>query len=237
MNEPNKQKKHEMKVTTLVSIGLCVIALGAGVTYYAWNSKEEPKQTQPVSPAVSPKTPKLEMAKEVREAKSKDDADKPLEKEDAKPQAKQPVKQPAKPQVQETAEAFIYPVKGEILMDYSMEKAIYDPTLDQYRTNDTISIGAAQGTPVLASADGTVEEVKDDVKQGKTVVITHKDGWRTTYSPLAEDITVKKGDTVKQGQEIGQVAKPVGYGAGLADHLCFGMEQNGQKKDPKKQLP
>lgn len=239
----NKQDKHEMKVTTLVSIGLCVIALGAGATYYAWNSGKEPmqkeEQAKEVSPVTSPKTPKLEVAKEMRQTQSKDGADKPLDGQAEA--AKQPVSKPEpakKPNLpQNKAEAFIYPVKGEILMDYSMDKAIYDPTLDQYRTNDTISIAAAEDTPVLASAEGTVKEIREDAKTGKTVVIEHADGWRTTYSPLQDGVSVKEGDHVKQGQEIGQVAKPARYGAGLSNHLRFGMEQNGEKKDPKKQLP
>ena len=236
----NKQDKQEMKVTTLVSIGLCVIALGTGATYYAWNSGKEPVQKEEearaASPATSPKTPKVEEAKELRQSQRNAHGDKPL---DGQAQVSAPKSQSAKKpaEVQEEKAVFIYPVKGEILLDYSMDKVIYDPTLEQYRTNDTISIASAEGTQVLASAAGTVEEVKEDAKTGKTVVIAHKDGWRTTYSPLQEGVSVKEGDEVKQGQEIGQVAKPVGYGAGLSNHLCFGMEQNGERKDPKQQLP
>ncbi len=248
----NNGKRNERKmVTILVSMGLCVIALGGGLTYYALEkaptqkteeTQNQSMKTDMVSPANAPKTPSLETAQLERDNMSQDAGEEP----DKNAEQKQPTQKAApkvpdvKPEKQTTQKAdltFSYPVSGEIVMPYSVEKAIYDPTLEQYRTNDNICIAAQEGTTISAAADGKVLEVKDDAEVGKTVVIEHADGWRTTYSPLAENITVKEGDTVKQGQEIGQVAKPVGYGAGLADHLCFGMEQNGEKKDPKKQLP
>lgn len=59
-------------------------------------------------------------------------------------------------------------------------------TLDQYRTNDNVCISAEVGDEVKASADGVVSEIVRDDLLGNYVVIDHENGWRTTYSQLAE---------------------------------------------------
>lgn len=225
-------------VTTLVSLGLCVVALGAGVSYYAWDQlqsavpQETAGQTAPVTAA---KTPSLEVTKEQSNQMSNDDGEAPEEETEA---VQETVKTTtAKPEEKKTETAqFIYPLSGEILLPYSVETAIFDPTLEQYRTNDNICIAAEEGTPVMAAAGGTVAEVKDDERTGRTVVIEHADGWRTTYSPLNEDTAVEKGDAIQQGDTIGTVALPEKYGAALGSHLQFSMEQNGQSVDPQTKL-
>ena len=54
-----------------------------------------------------------------------------------------------------------WPVSGNILVDYSMDKTTYFPTLDQYRLSPAISVQAEQGTPVLAAANGTVALIEE----------------------------------------------------------------------------
>ena len=121
-------------------------------------------------------------------------------------------------------------------MPYSIDHAIYDPTLDQYRTNASISLSAAQGAEVKAAADGKVKEIKEDTEAGNTIVLEHANGWLTTYGQLEDAVSVKKGDAVKQGQVIGSVDAPTKYGAALGSHLEFAMEQNGSPVDPQKKL-
>lgn len=128
---------------------------------------------------------------------------------------------------------FAMPLAGNIVMDYSADHAIYDATLDQYRTNDHISIGAKKGDPVKASEDGTVESVRTDDERGITVVINHDNGWQTTYSQLQEDVVVKEGDKVKKGQQIGAVAEPTKYSVALGEHVDFSIAKDGIKVDPK----
>ncbi len=83
-------------------------------------------------------------------------------------------------------------------MDYSATMQIYDATLDQYRTNDHISIGAKKGEAVKASEDGTVESIKTDDERGITVVINHDNGWQTTYSQLQEGCSSQRGRQSKK---------------------------------------
>ena len=128
---------------------------------------------------------------------------------------------------------FAMPLAGNIVMDYSVDHTIYDATLDQYRTNDHISIEAKKGDSVKAAEDGTVESIQTDDERGITVVINHENGWQTTYSQLQEDVVVKEGDKVKKGQEIGFVAEPTKYSVALGEHMDFSMAKDGIKVDPK----
>lgn len=138
--------------------------------------------------------------------------------------------------VQNTEPSFAKPLSGELVMDYNMEHAIFDPTLEQFRTNNCISIAGNEGDVVKASEDGTVSNVVEQVERGITVVIQHNNGWETTYSQLKSDVKVKKGDTVKKGQDIGMIAQPTKYGSALGNHLDFAVIKDGQYVDPKNAL-
>lgn len=133
----------------------------------------------------------------------------------------------------ETVLVFSYPSTGEILLPYSVESAIYDPTLDQYRTNNSISFASREGDPVIASEKGTIKEITKDEERGNIVVVEHKDGWTTTYSQLASEMLVAVGDNVEKGQMLALVAQPTKYTVALGEHLQFAIEKNGEAQDPK----
>lgn len=126
-----------------------------------------------------------------------------------------------------------WPVEGKILMDYSTESAIYDRTLEQYRTNDSICISASLGTEVCASADGTVASITKDNEKGVTVAIDHGNGWLSTYSQLQDNLAVSEGQTVFRGNKIGTVAEPTKYKAAIGPHLDFSVFKNETSTDPK----
>ena len=237
------KKKNESKMAAvLVSMGLCVVALGAGMTYYTWSNVKEPMTAEesPASPVTAAKSPTLDTAKAQREQMSNDDGEAPdptpaqeAKTTETKTTSEQKTTEKSTAKAQQTAAVtYVYPVTGETVMPYSVDKAVYDPTLDQYRTNDTLCIAAEAGTEVKAAADGTVAEIKEDDESGRTLVVEHADGTRTTYGPLAAEGMVKKGDTVKQGQTVGKLDQPTKYQAALGSHLVFAMEVNGERVDP-----
>lgn len=240
------KKKNESKMAAvLVTMGLCVVALGAGVTYYTWDNVKEPltAEESPASPVTVAKSPTLDAAKAQREQMSNDDGEAPdpeaaqeaKTKETTTNTAEQKTTEKTTEKTQQTV-TYVYPVTGETVMAYSVDKAVYDPTLDQYRTNDTLCIAAEAGTEVKAAADGTVVEIKEDDESGRTLVIEHADGMRTTYGPLAAEGMAKKGDTVTKGQTIGKLDQPTKYQAALGSCLVFAMEENGERVDPTKKL-
>ncbi len=125
-----------------------------------------------------------------------------------------------------------WPVSGQIVMNYSADTAIYDKTLDLYRTNNSICISAPEGTEVLASADGIVEKIFIDNEKGNSVVINHGNGWVSTYSQLTEALNVSVGQVVDMCEEIGQVALPSNYSVLLGPHLDFTITKDDLTSDP-----
>jgi murein DD-endopeptidase MepM/ murein hydrolase activator NlpD len=126
---------------------------------------------------------------------------------------------------------YILPVSGEFLNDYSQGELVKSKTLGDWRTHDGIDIAAEAGTPVMASADGTVVSAYNDGLWGTVVIIEHADGCQSVYAALDTDITVSKGDVVARGETIGYV--------GLADaeseelsHLHFGIRRDRVYTDP-----
>ena len=224
------EKETAKRMQTIAICGcLCLLAVGAGVTYRAFDRKpvESVDFADAERPVTAVQTPTIDQAILNRNQQSNDPGEAPEAEE------KTPVKETegktAKP-------VFAYPVEGEILLPYSIDHAIYDPTLDQYHTNASISLSAEQGTEVKAAADGVVKEIKEDAETGMTIVLEHAENWLTTYGQLEKTVKVKEGDTVKQGQTIGSVAAPTKYGVALGTHLEFAMEQNGEPKDPTENL-
>lgn len=63
------------------------------------------------------------------------------------------------------------PVTGTVLIPYNMENTVYFPTLDLYQCNPGVVFSAAEGTPVLAAADGEVVSVENDARTGLTVTM------------------------------------------------------------------
>lgn len=222
-----KKKEKNKAVQTIALCGcLCLAALGAGVTYRAFD-RGEVQTEEKEQKAAAVQTPKLDTALLEREKQSNDPGEAPTE---------EIVQKETKPTVQTEKAVFAYPLEGEVLLPYSIDHAIYDPTLEQYHTHAAISLSAEKGTAVQAAADGTVKEVTADEERGTVIVLEHADGWLTTYGQLEDTVKVKKGESVKQGQTIALVDTPTKYGAALGPHLEFAMEQNGTPADPQEKL-
>ncbi|MDO4531608.1 MAG: M23 family metallopeptidase [Bacillota bacterium] len=211
--------------TAAICCCLCLLAVGAGVTYRAFDHGQElPMEEAAEMPVSSMKKPTIEVAPLDQNRQSNDPGEAP---EEEKPKTEK--KTAAQP-------VFAYPLTGEVLLPFSAEHGIYDPTLKQYRTNASISLSAKQGAAVGAAADGTVREIQKDEEAGTRIILSHGGGWQTSYGQMEDTLQVKVGDSVVQGQTLGTVAMPTKYGAALGSHLEFAMAQNGEPKDPVKHL-
>jgi len=125
-----------------------------------------------------------------------------------------------------------WPVLGEVVMDFAMDRLVFDATLDQWRVNDVLAIGANRGDTVRAAAPGRVQEVTQTRQFGQRVVIDHGNGWLTTYSQLDPDVVVDEGDVVSRGQIIGSVGSPSIFTVRLGYHLGFAVTNNDAPVDP-----
>ena len=113
----------------------------------------------------------------------------------------------------------LWPVYGDIAMRFSIDALIYDPTLDQFRTNDDLRISAESGTHVQSGAGGRVLAIGRNVVRGNYVKIDHGNGWVATYGQLADNKLVQAGDIVQAGQLIGNVGSPSLFGSMLGYHV------------------
>lgn len=124
-----------------------------------------------------------------------------------------------------------WPVKGEVIIKYSMENSVLFKTLQQYKTSPAIVIAAATGTDVVAAASGVVESVSTDNETGLTVVVNIGNGYKTTYGQL-ENVTLKKGSTVVAGNKIGTVANPSKYYTAEGSNVYFKLTKDDNPVDP-----
>lgn len=128
--------------------------------------------------------------------------------------------------------SMIMPVDGQISTDYAMSNLIYSKTLDEWRTHNGIDIAAKADMPVKAAMAGIVEKVYKDLKMGYTVIIKHNGGYDTRYSSLGEDIKVKEGQTVKQGDIIGIVSQSASFEIAEGPHVHFEVIKDGKNVNP-----
>lgn len=145
----------------------------------------------------------------------------------------------------ETKETFIpfngtkdmmWPVNGKVLWDYSMDKLVYDITLEKWTTHDKLCLSAKEGQDVLAAASGQVVSILRDEHLGISVVIDHGDGWKTTYGQLDKDLNVAINQPVKKGDVLGSIATPSIFSSKLGHHLDFSVSKDDKKMDPKNYL-
>lgn len=124
-----------------------------------------------------------------------------------------------------------WPIVGEVLLNYSMDKAIYFTTMEQYRYNPSIVIAAQPGEMITAAADGIVKDVYYDAQTGNTIVFDLGDGYELTYGQL-EDITLDTGDIVAAGDVVGKVAEPTIYYTQEGCNVYFKMTKDGEPVNP-----
>ncbi len=124
-----------------------------------------------------------------------------------------------------------WPVIGDVILNYSMDAAVYFQTLEQYKYNPAIYISATEGTPVSACAKGVVKEIGTDAQIGQYVVTSLGSGYEVIYGQLT-DLQVEEGSTVARGQVIGNVAKTTKYFSVEGDHVYLEILKDGSPVDP-----
>jgi murein DD-endopeptidase MepM/ murein hydrolase activator NlpD len=105
----------------------------------------------------------------------------------------------------------------------------FHPVLRYSRMHQGVDFAAPTGTPILASARGTVVFAGWGGGYGNVVVLDHGKGLRTRYAHMHR-IGVRNGQQVSQGQSIGQVGST---GLSTGPHLHYEVWQNGKPVDPK----
>ena len=85
------------------------------------------------------------------------------------------------------------------------------------------------GTPIYATADGTVDKVEFSFSgYGKMVEIEHGYGYRTRYAHM-HGFAVRKGQHIKRGELIGYVGNT---GLSTGPHLHYEVHVQGKQVNP-----
>jgi murein DD-endopeptidase MepM/ murein hydrolase activator NlpD len=123
------------------------------------------------------------------------------------------------------------PVKfSRISSRYNLKRriAVYGFRLRPHKGTD---FAAPIGTPIMATANGTVIESRRKGGNGNYVKIRHNATYETQYLHMKKR-KAKVGDFVKQGDVIGWVGMTGNTGG---PHVCYRFWKNGKQVDPFKQ--
>jgi murein DD-endopeptidase MepM/ murein hydrolase activator NlpD len=102
---------------------------------------------------------------------------------------------------------------------------------NRVRPHKGTDFAAAIGTPILATASGTVTESARKGGNGNYVKIRHNSTYSTQYLHMSKRM-VKVGDYVSQGDVIGKVGMT---GNTSGPHVCYRFWKNGLQVDPFRQ--
>lgn len=107
-------------------------------------------------------------------------------------------------------------------------KMRFHPILQTWRAHLGVDYGAPTGTPVRSIGDGVVDFAGVQNGFGNVVMVKHRGETMTVYAHLSR-ISVRKGQSIAQGQNLGAVGQ-TGWATG--PHLHFEFRVNGQQRDP-----
>lgn len=115
------------------------------------------------------------------------------------------------------------PVVGNVIKKFSAGSGT--------QQNDGINIQAPKGTPVYASADGTVVHAGNTAQGfGNVVILKHPNNLLTVYAHL-DEMKVAKKKEVKKGDQIGKVGTT---GSVKQPQLHFEVREGSKPVDPEK---
>ena len=207
-----------------ISLACGIAAIGAFAALCINMNRSE--QKEPVASASNPPQATAAATPETKEASS-NHANSEVKEKKTKKRKKKSVQTNAKPAKKQLSfnqeEGLSWPIKGDVLMEYSADKVVYFKTLAQYRTNPALLLEAKEGMDVKASADGIVESVETSEETG--------DGFTVVYGQL-KDVSVSKGDMVSEGQVLGKIAEPTKYYKEEGTNLYFQVKENKTAVNP-----
>ena len=124
----------------------------------------------------------------------------------------------------------IMPVKGTDIYRISSHYGHRtDPFYKVTKFHGGIDFSGPVGTGIYATGDGVVSKVeKNKSGYGNNIIVDHGYGYKTRYAHL-HSFSVKKGDKVKRGQEIGKMGNT---GKSTAPHLHYEVIVKGKHENP-----
>lgn len=122
----------------------------------------------------------------------------------------------------------ILPIKSqnyEISSGFGMRR---DQITGNAEYHNGLDLTIAEGTPVIATANGIVKEAERKSEYGNRIVISHGFDYVTIYAHLSK-LNVKAGDKVRRGDVIGRSGST---GKSIEPHLHYEVNFKGEPKNP-----
>jgi murein DD-endopeptidase MepM/ murein hydrolase activator NlpD len=125
------------------------------------------------------------------------------------------------------AKPMIFPVGGRITSGYGWREDPVRPVSGEKRFHKAVDLAGRIGDPIRAAMQGTVLYIDHNPNLGNFIVLKHGE-YQSLYAHLSA-YSVKMGETIRQGQEIGKIGN-TGYTTG--PHLHFEVFHNGNRINP-----
>lgn len=190
-----------------------------------FNTKEEQSQSTSVDQDMIINEPQLPVQEEPEIIEETPAEEAPVQE---KPQQKT---QPSYQLNFNEKELIQWPVDGEVILSYSMDKTVYFQTLDQYKYNPALIIGGKADEKVMSAARGIVKSIDVTAQTGTTVTVDLGNGYEAVYGQL-QKVPVKTGDYVEAKTVLGHLAEPTKYYVVEGCNLYFAMKKDGQPINP-----
>jgi len=109
-------------------------------------------------------------------------------------------------------------------------KRRWHPVLNRWRAHKGVDYAAPSGTPIIATADATVEYCGWKKGYGRVVYLRHGPKYRTVYGHMSRFVKgLKTGNRVVQGETIGYVGAS---GLATGPHLHYEFHVDGVHRNP-----
>lgn len=128
-------------------------------------------------------------------------------------------------------QGLMWPMQGDVIMDYSMDSTVYFATLDQYKYNPAVIIAGNVNDKVYSVARGQIQGIENDEVTGCTVTVNLGDGYQAIYGQLKE-LNFEVGDYVEAGHVLGYIGEPTKYYSVEGSNLYFELLKDGAPVDP-----
>ena len=129
------------------------------------------------------------------------------------------------------ANTLMWPIKGNVILNYSMDQTVYFATLDQYKYNPALIIAGEVGKEVQAAADGEVTSIKTDAQTGVTLTVSLGNGYEAVSGQL-DEVCVTQGERIYRGELIAYLGDPTKYYSVEGCNLYFQLLKDGEPINP-----
>lgn len=123
----------------------------------------------------------------------------------------------------------IWPTRGWVTSTYGDRVS---PFTGKPHMHKGLDIANSMGTPVIATANGIVVRAGRNGGLGKSIVISHGYGVKTTYGHLSQTF-VRVGQKVKRGDKIASLGNT---GRSTGPHLHYEVSFNGMSVNPSRYI-